>query len=47
MRIAIPELHGVFWVTPGGGLEEGEGSKAGLRRELLEETGLESVEIGP
>ena len=34
-----------LWDTPGGFLEEGEDPAAGLRRELLEETGL-TVEIG-
>jgi ADP-ribose pyrophosphatase YjhB (NUDIX family) len=34
-----------LWDTPGGFLEEGEDPLAGLRRELLEETGL-TVEIG-
>jgi ADP-ribose pyrophosphatase YjhB (NUDIX family) len=30
-----------LWDTPGGFLEEGEDPRAGIRRELLEETGLE------
>jgi ADP-ribose pyrophosphatase YjhB (NUDIX family) len=30
-----------LWDTPGGFLEEGEEPRAGLRRELLEETGLD------
>ena len=34
-----------LWDTPGGFLEEAEDPAAGLRRELLEETGL-TVEIG-
>jgi len=34
-----------LWDAPGGFLEEGEDPVAGLRRELLEETGLE-VEVG-
>ena len=34
-----------LWDIPGGFLEEGEEPLAGLRRELLEETGL-SIEIG-
>ncbi|MGV3538561.1 MAG: NUDIX domain-containing protein [Rufibacter sp.] len=36
---------GVFWVPPGGGLEYGEKVKDCLKREFLEETGLE-VEAG-
>jgi ADP-ribose pyrophosphatase YjhB (NUDIX family) len=34
-----------LWDIPGGFLEEGEEPLAGLRRELLEETGL-SIEVG-
>jgi ADP-ribose pyrophosphatase YjhB (NUDIX family) len=34
-----------LWDTPGGFLEEGEDPAGGLRRELLEETGL-TIEIG-
>jgi 8-oxo-dGTP diphosphatase len=33
------------WFLPGGGLEHGEDPVAGLRREFVEETGLE-VEVG-
>lgn len=35
------------WFTPGGGLEPGEDERTGLCRELLEETGLRTPEIGP
>ncbi|HEU0304056.1 MAG TPA: NUDIX domain-containing protein [Gaiellaceae bacterium] len=36
-----------FWGTPGGGLEPGESWDDGMRRELLEEIGLEDAELGP
>lgn len=30
-----------FWCTPGGGLDDGEDIISGLRREMIEETGIE------
>jgi probable phosphoglycerate mutase len=42
-----PRTGRFFWITPGGGRHEGEAALDCVRREVLEETGLESFEIGP
>jgi 8-oxo-dGTP diphosphatase len=35
-----PHRADLFWCFPGGGLEPGETAEAGVRREVLEETGI-------
>ncbi len=37
----------VVWITPGGGLHQGEPARDGLRRELEEETGRRRWRLGP
>ena len=41
-----PELL-VYWVPPGGGVDEGESFEHAALRELEEETGIELSEVGP
>ncbi len=40
LRWAHPDTRGVWWITPGGGLEPDEDFPAGAVRELQEEVGL-------
>lgn len=42
-----PDRSQYFWITPGGGVAEGESDEVALRRELAEEAGLHAFEIGP
>ena len=41
------DSYGDWWITPGGGREEGESDEQTLRRELDEEIGLGDFELGP
>jgi TDG/mug DNA glycosylase family protein len=41
------DRYGDWWITPGGGREEGEDAEQALRRELEEEVGLVDFELGP
>lgn len=46
-RCQEPGEKRAFWITPGGGLEQGESHEQAAERELFEETGLSGVPIGP
>lgn len=46
-RIENPFDGENFWVTPGGGLDDGEDHRTAATRELAEETGRDDIEIGP
>ncbi|HHW08882.1 MAG TPA: NUDIX domain-containing protein [Firmicutes bacterium] len=47
MKVQPPQGRKTFWITPGGGMEEGESAESCLRRELQEELGITEMEIGP
>jgi len=42
-----PSFRDPFWVTPGGGLDEGESYEDAALRELAEEVGRSDLAIGP
>jgi len=46
LRLA-PSFRDAFWVTPGGGLDDGETMLDAATRELYEEVGRDDLPIGP
>jgi 8-oxo-dGTP pyrophosphatase MutT (NUDIX family) len=42
-----PSFRTPFWVTPGGGLDDGESFEDAARRELAEEVGRDDLALGP
>jgi ADP-ribose pyrophosphatase YjhB (NUDIX family) len=47
VRFERKDVGKAWWAAVGGGLDEGEGEEAALRREIAEETGLLEFEVGP
>ena len=47
LLVGFDHRGSMLWETPGGGLGEDETYEQAACRELLEETGLEEVELGP
>lgn len=46
-RAKVPGAGRFIWITPGGGIDEGETADECVRREVFEETGLREFEVGP
>lgn len=47
LLVRFSDAMGSWWATPGGGVDPGESDAEALARELGEEVGLHSFELGP
>ena len=46
VKLRHPTRDGFVWMPPGGGVEYGESMEQALKREFLEETGIQ-IQVGP